>query len=106
MADHDKERELWFTDEFLPKVVERLTLVLDCIRNKKEILESDFEIVEEVQKWWFEGKFGWNKSNMTEKQEEVTQIGLFVGSDTETPSSFDDSRDKILDGTVIDIPAI
>lgn len=60
-----ESRELWFTDEFFPKVTERLQIMLNCIANKTEIQDADYEVLQEVHKWWFEGKFNWHKSIVT-----------------------------------------
>lgn len=105
MAEQVVERELYFTDEYFPRFVERATIVLENIKNKTEVLESDWDIVEEIHRLWMDGKFGWKKSATPEISQSVTQGGLFDDknvSNTGIPDNFDDARDKILDGKDID----
>jgi len=99
-----ESRELWFTDEFFPKVTERLQIMLNCIANKTEIQDADYEVLQEVHKWWFEGKFAWSKPLIPGVMETATEIGLFDISNSEKTdnlANFDDARDKILDGKEI-----
>jgi|ERR1035437_6934126 hypothetical protein len=111
MTEQVVERELYFSDEFFPKFIERGTVVLECIKNKTEILESDWDIVEEIHRLWMDGKFGWKKSTQPEISQSVTQGGLFDDKSVSTTAmhdrasdNFDDERDKILDGKEIDVP--
>lgn len=109
MAEQVVERELYFTDEFFTKFIERGTIVLECIKNKTEVLESDWDIVEEIHRLWMDGKFGWKKSTLPESVQTTTQGGLFDttnGSTTANPTDFDDARDQILDGKDIEVPCI
>ena len=100
----NEKRELYFTEEFLPKFTERLRIVLDCIKNKTEIIESDIEVTEEVHRIWNDGRLGWIKSTLpTEVTMTATEVGLFDNMSA-TPITFDDARDKLIDGMTIDIP--
>lgn len=104
-----KVRELYFTDEFFPRVTERLQIMLNCIANKTEILDSDYEILQEVHKWFMDGKFGWSKPLIAVEVTKPAQIGLFDTANSETTdnvTNFDDARDKILDGTTIDTSSL
>lgn len=71
------ERELYFTDEFLPRLTERLQVVLFNIKNHVEIQESDMQVMESVHRIWFEDRLGWRKEDLSEKQQIVIQQGLF-----------------------------
>lgn len=93
-----KVRELFFTDEYFPRVTERLQIMLNCIVNKIEIQDSDYEVLQEVHKWFMDGKFGWSKPLVPEIKETITEIGLFDTSDTTKADNFDDARDQIIDG--------
>lgn len=96
------ERELWFSDEFLPRFTERLVLIGECIRNKKDIPEPDQEVIAEVHRIWFNGALGWTKSSTPVIVEAVaTQGGLFDRPITNILDNFDSSdnaRDQIVDG--------
>jgi hypothetical protein len=71
-------REFWFSDEFLPRFVERLSIVLNCLKNKTEIQEADMTIVEEAHRTWFEDRLGWRKEDTTaEKVKVAVQTDLF-----------------------------
>jgi hypothetical protein len=72
------ERELYFSDEFLPKFTERCMVVLDCIKNRTEIQESDWDVIETVHRIWFEGRLGWTKPVTDKTAEKTEQIGLFA----------------------------
>lgn len=99
------ERELWFTDEWLPKVIERGIIILDSINQKKDISEGDYEILEGLHYLWFYGWYGWKKEDTKpEKQPNVTQGGLFDDKTAELLMSFDDERDKLLNGKKVVVP--
>jgi hypothetical protein len=72
------EREYFFTDEWFPKIIERGSVVLDCIRNKTEIQESDWEVVKELHRIWSNGILAWTKPKEAKNVEKAEQIGLFA----------------------------
>jgi len=60
------EKELGFLNEFFPLITERCVCMVESMRNGIDISEADMDIMREVHKWWFEGRFGFTKDIDTE----------------------------------------
>jgi hypothetical protein len=77
----DEPREITKEITFLPwvaKIVERLTCVQLCIREKQDkIQESDYEVLEALHGLWHNGHVPFYQTIKIEDKTKVTQGGLF-----------------------------
>lgn len=98
------QREMFFTDEFLPKFSERCQMIVKCINEKTEIPEQDQIVLEEVHRLWNNGTFGWMKSTLPEVPQETVQGGLFAEQDNvdNNNSSTADKTSDSTSGTEVD----
>jgi hypothetical protein len=92
---------------WLAKMNERVRLVLECIKERKDnILETDYEILRAMHGLWFTGEIPlYQTIQIPLVGKNVTQPELFNDNTSEISqdvNSFDDARDKILDGKVLD----
>jgi hypothetical protein len=89
---------------WLAKVNERVRLVLECIKDRKDnILESDYDILRAMHGLWFEGEIPlYQTIQIPIIGKNVTQPELFADTTVVTPDNFDDARDKIIDGMICD----
>ena len=105
----DIVKELSFTP-WLAKVNERVRLALECIKDKRDgILETDYDILQAMHKLWFEGEAPIYQTITIPNLPKPTQPSLFDDKTTDSTevttdnsTSFDDARDKILDGTILE----
>lgn len=89
----------WFT-----KVTERCNILQQCIKDRTPIkVETDYDIVEMLHRDWFNGECIIYETITIPDTTKSTQPSLFDDKSSDSPISFDDARDKILDGTEIDI---
>lgn len=98
--DVDREHRK-FVLNWLPKYVERLTIDLMCLKDKTEIPEGDWEVIECAFRNYYMGYCpdfipAWQPPVKT-----VKQADLFTDKITEESGSFDDHRDKMMFGTDI-----
>jgi len=72
------ETELEFR-EWLPKISERLRLILYDIKGKTDITEEDYEVLKFFHKIYWMGEMPFYKSKLNLPTETATEIGLFAG---------------------------
>lgn len=102
---------------WLEKITERCTLALLCIKDKTDkIQETDWEILRAMHGVWYNGEVALYRTITIPDTHQSTQATLFdspVSNIVETSDrnssqndshidNFDDARDKILDGTIIE----
>ena len=100
-----EERELYFTDEYLPKIIERGSVILANIRNHAEIPDADWSVIEELHRIWFEDRLGWKKPKEDKSAQSVTQVGLFEQKEvvlSEQKKNISDKSATTEKSTVID----
>jgi hypothetical protein len=98
--------------KWLFKITERLMVVLDCIKNKTDIKqEEDWQVIEMLHADWFFGRHIFYETlTVPDLTKSATQPNLFdktSESDTDFTNIADrfyDAKDKLLNGTVSDIP--
>ena len=110
MADEvvtkDVIKELGFTN-WLTKIVERGNIVLDCMKSRVDIKqEDDWAIIEMLHKAWFFGEhILYETITVPDLSKNTTQPSLFDSQPDQGTDSFDDERDKMIDGKVlVDVP--
>ena len=102
----DVVKELGFTN-WLTKIVERGNIVLDCMKSRVDIKqEDDWAIIEMLHKNWFFGEhILYETITVPDLSKSVSQPSLFDDKTSDTSENFDDQRDKMIDGKVIeDVP--
>lgn len=99
----DKSIELTYIP-WLAKVNERVRLVLECIKDRKDnILESDYDILKALHGLWFTGEIPlYQTIQIPIVGKNVTQPELFNDTTSVNPDNFDDARDRLLNGTICD----
>jgi hypothetical protein len=103
VATKDINKELSF-QKWFAKIIERGTMVLQCIKDRTVIkLETDWDVIEMLHADWFTGKCIMYETITVPDLSKATQPDLFNG---QNDISFDDARDKILDGTISDSPCV
>ena len=113
MADEvvtkDITKELGFTNWFT-KIIERGNIVLDCMKSRVDIKqEDDWAIIEMLHKNWFFGEhILYETITVPDLSKNMTQPSLFDSQSpttTDIPTSFDEERDKMIDGKIlVDVP--
>ena len=106
MADEvvtkDVIKELGFTN-WLTKIIERGNIVLDCMKSRVDIKqEDDWAIIEMLHKAWFFGEhILYETITVPDLSKNTTQPSLFDSQPDQSTDSFDDERDKMIDGKKI-----
>jgi hypothetical protein len=105
VATRDIDKELGFT-RWVTKVTERLNIVLLCIKERQDkIQESDYDILKAMHGVWFFGEVPIYETITIPDIKKMKQASLFdsiTEENVNVSDNFDDMRNKILDGTVID----
>jgi hypothetical protein len=70
-------REEYFID-WLPRISEKLQFILLNIKEKREISEEDYDLLEVLHKNWFFGDFPLYRQELNLKEQNVTQPSLFT----------------------------
>jgi hypothetical protein len=76
MAEETVKREEYFID-WLPRISEKLQFILLNIKEKRDISEEDYFLLEVLHKIWFFGEFPLYRQELNLKEELSIQHGLF-----------------------------
>jgi hypothetical protein len=77
------EKEAGFLNKYYPKIAERILIINESMRNGVEISDADLEIMKEVHRWWFEGRFPVMETIVIPDKQIVIQTDLFADKTTD-----------------------
>jgi hypothetical protein len=99
------ELEFW---DWFSKIIEKGTFIRKRVIDKKDITDDDYSLFKPFFKIWRNGEYPLYANKLDIIAESAVQIDIFDSTTVAlsvNPASFDDARDDMIDGKVIeDVP--